>query len=82
MPCPHGIGDCSSICHLRTDSLFRSTERQNLFILGGLDSERPPNNPDRFSLSPQHVFPGVVRTILLGTLYMEAWAAVRRRSAT
>jgi hypothetical protein len=39
MPCPHGIGDCSSICHLRTISPFRQRSDKT-FIVGGLDSER------------------------------------------
>jgi hypothetical protein len=54
MPCPHGIGDCSSICHLRTISPFRQRSDKT-FIVGGLDSGRPPY-PDRCSSRHWHVF--------------------------
>jgi hypothetical protein len=36
MPCPHGIGGCSSICHLRSISPFRQRSDKT-FIVGGLD---------------------------------------------
>jgi hypothetical protein len=59
MPCPHGIGDCSGICHLRTISPFRQRSDKT-FIVGGLDSERPPY-PDRCSLATGTcTTPGVV----------------------
>ena len=45
MPCPHGIGDCSSICHLRTISPFRQRSDKTLIVVG-LDSERPPSQID------------------------------------
>jgi hypothetical protein len=80
MPRPHGIGDCSRIRHLRTTFLSQSTERQKPFIVGGLDSERPP--------TPQIDFPLATRTFfrVLSVevrspwhIWGEAWAACRRR---
>src|SRR6266852_2676190 len=79
MPCPHGIGDCSRIHHLRTTSLFQLTERQKPFIVGGLDSERPPN-PIDFPLATRTFF-RVLSVAYMGGLGV-AWAACRRRLAT
>jgi hypothetical protein len=61
MPCPHGIGDCSGICYLRTISPFRQRSDKT-FIVGGLDSERPPSQID-VPLSPLARVPGVVLSL-------------------
>src|SRR6267154_1843339 len=60
MPCPHGIGDCSGICHLRPISPFRRRSDKT-FNGGGLDSGRPPCQlPRSMFLSPLARVPGVV----------------------
>jgi hypothetical protein len=74
MPCPHGIGDCSSICHLRTISPFRQRSDKT-FIVGGLDSERPPY-PDRFSSRHWHVFRVLSFVVLTQTLISLAFGGL------